>query len=129
MENNNDEMKQFFIWLVITIVWWISPLDDTIEAALTGPAAFLALSDEIVFTIITAFHGFRQFLGAKAISGAKYYVGKATNKVITNTEVANKVNKVLDSTIDKKMTQLGNSTPLQKSKPKNDKSVDDMNLF
>lgn len=122
-ENNSDDRKKFFLWLGITIVWWLSPLDDSLEAFL-GP---FCLTDEVLLTIITFYKGFRCFLGNNSISGAKYYGKKFSSTITSDEKIAKAVNATVDTIVDTKLSQLGAAEPLHKSNKT--ESIKDMNLF
>lgn len=122
-ENNSDDRKKFFLWLGITIVWWLSPLDDSLEAFLGS----FCLTDEVLLTIMTLYKGFRLFLGINCISGAKHYGKKFSNTITEDEKIAKAVNAAVDTVIDTKLSQLGTAEPLHKSNKA--ESVKDMNLF
>lgn len=118
-----DDKKKFFIWLLITIVWWISPIDDTIESFL-GP---FCLTDEVLLTVVTCYKGFRTFLKTNTESGAKYYGKKLSHSVVKDPKIVNSVDATIDTIVASKSEQMGNSEPLKREKSVN--NMGNMDLF
>lgn len=65
-----DAKNSMIISIIICIIWWVSPLDDMVES-FAGP---LALTDEIILTILTFIKTAKYAFLTKACADTKYYV-------------------------------------------------------
>lgn len=127
MTTKEELKKKFIIWLVIAIVWWISPLDDLIEAG-GGPLAFL---DEIGLSSVAIYKGFRAFLKTNVTSGAKMFASIGLQKVNNKSAVVGKQlsNVVTSEKIEKVVDTVGKQAPLKSNKVTDASDIQDMSLF
>lgn len=65
-----DAKNSMIISIIICIIWWVSPLDDIVES-FAGP---LALTDEIIFTILAFIKTVKYASLTKACADTKSYV-------------------------------------------------------
>jgi hypothetical protein len=82
------ERRSAVIWLIVTVFWFLCPIDDAVEAFL-GP---FALSDEVMLSIIT-FLKFKksQEIALRSQQAKEIVNDKVVKKVSEKNETAGKV--------------------------------------
>lgn len=84
-----DAKNSMIISIIICIIWWVSPLDDIVES-FAGP---LALTDEVVLTILAFIKTTKYVFLTKACTDTKHYV----DVMVKDEEFATNLKKGVDT--------------------------------
>lgn len=125
MQDNDQDIRKArrvtVLSVLLCIIWWISPLDDALEAFM-GP---FAISDEIIFTVVA----FMQVIHLKAIQNTSDALNSVIDSHVQNGDVGNGLKNIGSAVIHSQRKGNPQHTGTSEIDSQPTKDLDNMSKF